>query len=101
MAVLERRGYLDRWTVTEAGGRLAGLYHEADLLIAEALESGQLDGLDPASLAAVASGFCYEARREREAPFPAPSAKVAQTPARRSRSFRRPWPPRSGTCACR
>ncbi len=76
LAVLERRGYLDRWTVTEAGGRLAGLYHEADLLIAEALESGELDGLDPPSLAAVASGFCYEARREREAPFPAPSAKV-------------------------
>jgi ATP-dependent RNA helicase HelY len=54
------------------------LYHEADLLIAEALESGQLDGLDPASLAAVASGFCYEARRERDAPFPAPDAKVAR-----------------------
>jgi len=78
LAVLERRGYIDRWKVTEAGARLAGLYHEADLLIAEALESGQLDGLDPASLAAVASGFCYEARRERDAPSPAPNAKVAR-----------------------
>ena len=78
LAVLERRGYIDRWKVTEAGARLAGLYHEADLLIAEALESGQLDGLDPASLAAVASGFCYEARRERDAPFPALDAKVAR-----------------------
>ena len=78
LAVLERRGYIDHWKVTEAGARLAGLYHEADLLIAEALESGQLDGLDPASLAAVASGFCYEARRERDAPFPAPDAKVAR-----------------------
>jgi len=78
LVVLERRGYIDHWKVTEAGARLAGLYHEADLLIAEALESGQLDGLDPASLAAVASGFCYEARRERDAPFPAPDAKVAR-----------------------
>ena len=78
LGVLERRGYLDGWTVTEAGARLAGLYHEADLLIAEALESGQLDGLDPASLAAVVSGFCYEARREREAPLPPPSAKIAR-----------------------
>jgi superfamily II RNA helicase len=78
LAVLERRGYLDRWTVTEEGGRLAGLYHEADLLIAEALESGQLDGLDPPSLAAVASGFCYEARRERDAPLPAPNAKAGR-----------------------
>jgi superfamily II RNA helicase len=78
LSVLERRGYLDRWRVTEAGGRLAGLYHEADLLIAESLEAGHLDGLDPASLAAVASAMCYEARREREAPLPAPNPKVAR-----------------------
>ena len=76
--VLERRGYLDGWKVTDAGARLAGLYHEADLLVAEALEAGELDGLDPASLAAVASGFCYEARRERDAPFSEPNAKVAR-----------------------
>jgi superfamily II RNA helicase len=78
LGVLERRGYLAGWTVTEAGTRLAGLYHEADLLVAEALESGQLDELDPPSLAAVASAFCYEARREREAPLPPPSAKVGR-----------------------
>jgi superfamily II RNA helicase len=77
LRVLERRGYLDGWRVTEAGERLAGLYHEADLLVAEALESGHLDGLDPASLASVTSGLCYEARRERQAPLPAPNAKVA------------------------
>ncbi len=46
LGVLQRRGYLEGWTVTESGARLAGLYHEADLLVAEALESGQLDGLD-------------------------------------------------------
>jgi len=78
IGVLERRGYVDGWKVTDAGARLAGLYHEADLLVVESLEAGQLDGLDPASLAAVASGFCYEARRERDAPFPAPNAKVAR-----------------------
>ena len=78
LRVLERRGYLDGWKVTEAGERLAGLYHEADLLVAEALEAGALDGLDPASLAAVASALCYEARREREAPSSAPNAKVAR-----------------------
>jgi len=78
LGVLERRGYLDGWAVTEAGARLAGLYHEADLLVAESLEAGEFDGLDPASLAAVASGFCYEARRERDVPFPAPNARVAR-----------------------
>ena len=76
LGVLERRGYIEGWRVTEAGSRLAGLYHEADLLLAEALEAGHLDGLDPASLAAVASGLCYEARRERDAPLPMPNAKV-------------------------
>jgi ATP-dependent RNA helicase HelY len=78
LSVLERRGYLDGWTVTDAGGRLAGLYHEADLLVAEALEGGHLDDLEPASLAAVVSSFCYEVRRERDAPLPAPNAKVAR-----------------------
>ena len=78
LGVLERRGYLDGWKVTEAGARLAGLYHEADLLVAEALESGHLDGLDPASLAAVTSGLCYEARREHDAPLLVPNAKVAR-----------------------
>jgi superfamily II RNA helicase len=78
LGVLERRGYIDGWHVTEAGSRLAGLYHEADLLLAESLEAGYLDDLDPTSLAAVASSLCYEARREREAPVPAPNAKVAR-----------------------
>jgi superfamily II RNA helicase len=78
LGVLERRGYLDGWKVTAAGSRLAGLYHEADLLVAEALEAGALDGLDPSSLAAVASGFCYEARRERDAPVAVSNAKVAR-----------------------
>ena len=78
LGVLERRGYVHGWTVTEGGARLAGLYHEADLLIAEALESGALDELDPASLAAVASSFCYETRREKDAPLPTPSAKITR-----------------------
>ncbi|MGA2530385.1 MAG: DEAD/DEAH box helicase [Acidimicrobiales bacterium] len=78
LGVLERRGYLKAWTVTETGARLAGLYHEADLLIAEALEAGQLDDLDAPNLAGLVSGFCYEARREREAPLPLPNAKLAR-----------------------
>jgi superfamily II RNA helicase len=78
LAVLERRGYVHGWKVSEAGARLGGIYHEADLLVAESLEAGCLDGLDPASLAAVVSGFCYESRREREAPLPLPNAKIAR-----------------------
>ncbi len=75
--ILSERGYVRGWQVTPKGEMLAGLYHEADLLIAEALGAGLLDGLDPASLAAVVSSFSYEARREREAARPAPAGAIA------------------------
>ena len=44
--LLEQRRYLDGWQLTDAGARLARIYHEADLLIADCLERGLLDGLD-------------------------------------------------------
>ena len=77
--ILSSRGYLRGWSVTPAGETLAGLYHEADLLIAETLRAGLLKGLDPAGLAAVASSFCYEARREREGALEPPPGAVAAT----------------------
>ncbi|MDA8288127.1 MAG: hypothetical protein M0014_06670, partial [Actinomycetota bacterium] len=77
VGVLGRRGYLSGWRVTHSGERLAGLYHDCDLLIAEALGEGLFDGLDPASLAALVSCFIYEPRRN--APGSAlPNAKVAR-----------------------
>jgi ATP-dependent RNA helicase HelY len=61
--VLQDLGYLDDApTPTEAGLLLAGVYSEVDLLVAETLRRGLLDGLDPAELAGVASLFLYEAR---------------------------------------
>ena len=100
LGVLERRGYVDGWKVTDAGARLAGIYHEADLLVAEALEAGLLDGLDPASLAAVASGFCYEARRERDAPVAGPEREGRSAPRGDRGALRGAWPPRSGASIC-
>ncbi len=79
LEVLSARGYVRGWSVTPAGEMLAGLYHEADLLIAEVLRAGLLNGLEPAGVAAVASSFCYEARREREGALPAPPGAVAST----------------------
>jgi ATP-dependent RNA helicase HelY len=61
--LLTQRGLLDGWALTAAGGRLARLYHECDLVIAESLEAGLLDGLDAPGMAAVASIFTYEERR--------------------------------------
>ncbi len=77
VSLLEGRGYLRGWSVTAAGARLAGIYHERDLLVAEALSAGLLDGLDVASLAAMASVLGYEPRRE--SPLPElPTAKLAR-----------------------
>jgi ATP-dependent RNA helicase HelY len=62
LRVLEAWGYVDGWSLTEAGERLARIYHESDLLIAECAGQGVLDGLDPAELAGLVSVFTYEAR---------------------------------------
>jgi ATP-dependent RNA helicase HelY len=60
--VLEAWGYLDGWALTPKGERLARLYHECDLLIAETLHTGVLDDIDPAALAGLSSVFSYEHR---------------------------------------
>jgi ATP-dependent RNA helicase HelY len=70
LRLLEAWGYLDGWALTPRGEVLARTYHESDLLVAEAMVSGLLDGLDPASLAGLASCFTYEQR----GPGPAPPA---------------------------
>jgi superfamily II RNA helicase len=70
IAVLEQRGYVEGWRMTEAGGVLASIYHESDLLVSEALRGGLFDGLDPAAVAGVASGFTYESRSGTDDPEP-------------------------------
>jgi len=63
LTILGERGFIDGWRITEAGRILASIYHEADLLVAEALRQGVFDGLDAAALAGVASALTFEARR--------------------------------------
>ena len=46
----------------ERGAVLARIYHESDLLVAEALAEGLFDGLDPPELAAVVSSCTFETR---------------------------------------
>ncbi|MEX2659686.1 MAG: DEAD/DEAH box helicase [Acidimicrobiales bacterium] len=70
LELLEQRGYLDGWALTEAGARLARIYHEADLLVAECLERGLFDGLDAPTLAGIVSGFVYEHRGAGNPPTP-------------------------------
>ena len=60
--VLRRRGHLDDWALADSGRRLAGIYHERDLLVTEALMGGHFDGLDEPSFAALLACCTYERR---------------------------------------
>jgi ATP-dependent RNA helicase HelY len=62
-AVLDDLGYTEGDTVTAEGRRLAGLYTELDLLVAECLRRGLWDGLGPPDLAACVSALTFESRR--------------------------------------
>ena len=83
-SVLSDLGYLEcskqSWTLTAKGEILAGIHREQDLLVAETLESGCLNGLNPPELAAAASTLVYE-HRSRETPnpaaYPTPQTKEA------------------------
>lgn len=77
LALLADWGYVKGWSLTPRGERLALLYHECDLLVAEALEEGLFDDLDAPSLAGLASCLVYEHRSQAPPPEPwFPSGKV-------------------------
>ncbi|MBW3536218.1 MAG: DEAD/DEAH box helicase [Actinobacteria bacterium] len=78
MRLLGAWGYVDGWSLTEAGNRLARIYHECDLLIAEAVGEGLWDGLNSAEAAALASMFTYEPR----GPGPHAAARIPTAPLR-------------------
>jgi superfamily II RNA helicase len=65
LGVLEELGYVDGWQLTDRGRFLRGVYHEADLLVAEAVLDGVLDDLEPSLIAGVCSAFVFEPRRAR------------------------------------
>ena len=104
LGILREWGYVDGWALTDAGEVLAGLFHESDLLVVECVRRGLLDGLDPASLAALASVFVYEHRSPeppptRGTPHPRYSAGGSRSP-RSATTCRTPRrPPASGCTA--
>ena len=78
LRVLEGWGYVDGWSLTNAGEMLARTFHESDLLVVECVRRGLLDHLDPATLAALASVFVYEHRSPDAPPepwYPSPLAR--------------------------
>jgi ATP-dependent RNA helicase HelY len=62
LAVLEAWRYVSGWSLTDRGQALRRIYHECDLLVAEALQRGVFDGLPPADLAGVVSAVAFERR---------------------------------------
>jgi len=79
LTLLEHLGYVDRsaWSLTARGAILAGIYHECDLLVAEALAQGVFDGLGAPELAAVVSACTFETR-----PGRTPTSAQAPRPVR-------------------
>jgi ATP-dependent RNA helicase HelY len=69
-AVLDRLGYTAGDVVTAEGRKLAALYTELDLLVAECLRRGLWDELGPADLAACVSALTFESRRPDDASPP-------------------------------
>ena len=49
LRILDDWGYVDGWSLTDAGEILARTFHECDLLIVECLRQGLLDDLEPAA----------------------------------------------------
>ncbi len=72
LGVLENFGYADveRWELTSDGEMLARIFHESDLLVAEVVRAGLLDGLGPADVAALVSTLVYEHRSPEPPPRP-------------------------------
>jgi ATP-dependent RNA helicase HelY len=76
--LLDQRGYLAGDEATPAGRRLARIWSESDLVVAECLRDGVWDALDSAELAAVVSTLVYEARRDEPAAERMPSPAIRE-----------------------
>ena len=79
--VLEELGYAEGWKLTRDGHLLRSLYHECDLLLAECINMGIFDDLEPSQLAGLLSSFVYEAKRS------ARTNKSPQTPVKRKKNL--------------
>ncbi|MCY4280525.1 MAG: DEAD/DEAH box helicase [Acidimicrobiaceae bacterium] len=67
-AVLRDRGHLHDWDLSDSGLLVSRIFHEADLVVAEALSTGLFVGLSPPELASVLSAFSYEHRSPKPPP---------------------------------
>ena len=78
LELLRKMGYIDAWKLTSKGSVLAGVFHESDILIAEAISQGLFDGLKPTDLAAAVSCVVYERRNSDQDDLSYPSTKCRE-----------------------
>ncbi len=91
LGVLRTWGYVEDWSLTDAGRLLTRLNSEGELVVAEAVREGNLDRIDPATLAAVVSCFTFQRRGpDSNEPMP-PRRWPNQEVARRSRALDAVW----------
>ncbi|MDQ1382522.1 MAG: ATP-dependent helicase HelY [Actinomycetota bacterium] len=91
LGVLRTWGYVEEWNLTDAGHLLTRLNSEGELVIAEAVREGRLDGIDAATMAAVVSCFTFQ-RRGPDSNDPLPPRRWPnQEVARRSRALEAVW----------
>ncbi len=62
LGVLDELGYLRDFTILPKGEMLARVYGEGDILVAEAIGAGLLEGISASEAAALVSTFVYEPR---------------------------------------
>ena len=91
LGVLQTWGYVEDWTLTDAGRLLTRLNSEGELVVAEALREGRLDGIDPATMAAVVSCFTFQRRGPDSNDAMPPRRWPNQEVARRSRALDGVW----------
>lgn len=82
-------GHVDGWELTEKGRTLTRIYGEGDLLVAEALANGSLDGLEAPEIAALLSTVVYEGRERIAVTGEMPTAETAARHAELTRVWRR------------
>ncbi len=91
LGVLEAWGYVDGWELRDAGRLLTRLNTEGDLVLAEALREGHLDGVDAPALAALVSCFTFQ-RRGPDANEPMPPRRwPSRVVAQRARAIEGVW----------
>lgn len=68
--ILDKFGYINNEIIDKSGKMLAKIYGETDLLIAESIQAGVFNPLNPADLVSVISSCIYESRKDEAAKVP-------------------------------